>query len=268
VTTTPSIVDRIIAFDERFAKAQSTDVVDLGFGYALVQRDFPRSNYHNRVAVTGPVSAAEVMAAADEVFGGAGLSHRYVSVDRGDAGGVDDWVPEEFRADLTEAGYRCETTVTMVHDGSELEPPPPPVREVSLDEVRPAIIRDWRVEMPDGEDETLRQLADRTALYERGAELVRLVVDDDGGSVIAAHANLYLDRSDTLAQFENLVTNPDYRRRGYGAALLADAVRRAAEAGCDVLSLTADLDDWPRHWYGRFGFAEVARTDHFSRAGR
>lgn len=265
------MVERIATFEERFAKAQATDLVDLSFGYALLQADFPLSHYHNRIAVTGPAAAADVVEAAEEVLGGAGLGHRYVSVEMADVGDV----YPDLRADLIAAGYECETTVTMVHvdQGAEgPDRPEHPVASVSLAEVRSAIIRDWLVEMPDADAETLRQLADRTALYERGAELVRLAVYDADGvggqrsepEVIASHANLYLAEDEGLAQFENLTTNPDYRGRGYGAALLAEAKRRSVAAGCDVFFLTADLDDWPRQWYERFGFVEVGRTDHFS----
>jgi len=134
---------------------------------------------------------------------------------------------------------------------------------VSLDTVRPAIIRDWRVSLPDATDEQLRQLADRTALFARGAELTRLAVYD--GEQIAAHADLYVDRVDHIAQFENLVTDSDFRRRGYGNALIRDALRRSWEAGSELSFLTAGLNDWPRRWYQRLGYVDVGQTHHYSR---
>jgi GNAT superfamily N-acetyltransferase len=248
--------DRITAFDHRFARAQATSVVELGWGFALLQRDFPFSHYHNRIEVTSPVPAAVVLATADDVLGGAGLHHRYVAVE-GDALGL------SLRSDLVAADYEHETILTMIHSGSEIEPAAHEVRAVSLDEIRPALIRDWRISLPQASDEHLRQLADRTALYDRGAEVTRLAVYD--GDEIAARAELYVDREHRISQFENLVTHADFRGRGYADALLRDALRRAREAGSELSFLTAALDDWPREWYGRLGYVEVGRTHLFDR---
>ena len=250
-----SDIERITAFDNRFARAQATDVVDLPWGFAVLHKEFPLSRYHNRIAVTSAATAADVLSAAEEVLGGARLRHRYVSMD--DAAG------QALSAEFVTAGYEHETIVTMIYSGPELEPSPHEVRAVSLDAVRPAIIRDCRVMLPDAGDEQLGQLADRTALYARGAEHTRLAVYV--GDEIAAHADLYVDRVDGIAQFENLMTHNDFRGRGYGDALIRDALRRGREAGCDLSFLTADADDWPHQWYRRVGYVDAGRTHHFSR---
>ncbi|MDQ1521921.1 MAG: hypothetical protein QOI55_2994, partial [Actinomycetota bacterium] len=231
-----SDIERITAFDHRFAQAQATDVVDLSWGFAVLQTEFPLSRYHNRIAVTSAAPAADVLATAEEVLGGARVRHRYVSVDGA--------LGHALSADFVAAGYEHETVLTMVYAGPEAEPAAHEVRAVSLDTLRPAIISDWRVRLPDATEENLGQLADRTALYERGAELTRLAVYD--GDEIAAHADLYVDRVDRIAQFENLVTRKDFRGRGYGNALIRDALRRGWEAGSELSFLTADLNDWPR----------------------
>ncbi len=153
--------ERITAFENRFARAQATDVVDLSWGFAVLQADFPLSQYHNRIAVTSVASAADVLAAAEEVLGGACVRHRYVSVDNDPLG-------QALRAGFEAAGYGHETVVTMIYSGPEVEPAAHEVRAVSLETVRPAIMRDWRVALPDATDEALGQLADRTALYARG----------------------------------------------------------------------------------------------------
>jgi GNAT superfamily N-acetyltransferase len=251
-----SDIERITAFENRFARAQATDVVDLSWGFAVLQGEFPLSAYHNRIAVTSAVPAAEVLAVAEEVLGGAGVRHRYVSVD-------DDALGQALSAELVEAGYEHETIATMIYSGPEVEPAAHEVRAVSLDTLRPAIVSDWRDTIPDATDEHLGQLADRTALYARGAELTRLAVYD--GEEIAAHADLYVDRVDSIAQFENLVTHKDFRGRGYGNALIHDALRRGQQAGSDLSFLTAGLNDWPREWYQRLGYVDAGRTHHFSR---
>ena len=197
-----------------------------------------------------------VLAAADEILGGRGMRHRYVSV-------VDDARGQELRADFVAAGYEHVTIARMIHSGTEVEPAAHEVRALSLDTLRPAIIRDWRAEIPDATDEHLRQLADRTALYARGAELTRLAAYD--GETIAARADLYVDRGDHIAQFENLVTHADFRGRGYGDTLVRDALPRGREAGCNLSFLTADVGDWPLEWYGRLGYVDTGRTHDFIR---
>jgi uncharacterized protein (DUF952 family)/GNAT superfamily N-acetyltransferase len=47
------------------------------------------------------------------------------------------------------------------------------------------------------------------------------------------------------------------RGRGYGDAVLARSLNLADDAGCDLVVLEAAAHDWPRHWYGRRGFATV-----------
>ncbi len=246
---------RIAAFDDRFAQAQATNVVDLSWGYAVLQDEFPLSEYHNRIAVTSAVPAAEVLATAEEVLGGAALRHRYIS--------APDALGQTLSADVGAAGYEHETTVTMIHSGPNPQPAAHEVRAVSLDTLRPALIRAWRATFPDMTDEHLGQLADRTALYERGADVARLAVYD--GDEIAAHADLYLDRADRIAQFENLFTHDEFRNRGYADALLREALRRGSDAGRELSFLTAELNDWPHKWYERCGYVDAGRTHHFSR---
>ena len=251
-----SDVERIAAFEERFAQAQATDVVDLPWGFALLQRDFPDTYSHNRIVVTSPAPAAEILSAADELLVASGQQFRYVSV-------LDDTLGQHLRSDFVAAGYEHEPLVTMIHSGHEVEPPTHQVLPMSLDMLRPALVRDWRVELPNATDEVLAQLADRTALCSRGANVTLLAVLD--GSEIAARADLYLDRVDSVAQFENLFTHPDFRGRGYGTSLVREALKRSRSAACKLSFLEADLHDWPREWYNRLGYVEARRIHDFTR---
>lgn len=251
-----SNIERITAFENRFAQAQATDVVDLTWGFAVLQADFPLSRYHNRLVVTSAVSATDVLSTAEEVLGAAGVQHRYISVDN-------DALGQALSEDLKATRYEHETIVAMVYSGPQVEPPVHEVRMVSLNTLRPAIIRNWRVTLPDATDEELSQLADRTALYSLGAELTRLAVYE--GDEIAAYADLYIDDVERIAQFENLVTHEDFRGRGYASALIHDALRRGYQAGNDLSFLNAALDDWPYQWYKRLGYVDAGRTHHFSR---
>jgi ribosomal protein S18 acetylase RimI-like enzyme len=251
-----SDLERITAFGRRFAQAQASDVVDLPWGFGLLQREFPASYDHNRLVVTSTAPAAHILAAADELLKGARLAHRYVVVDNDELG-------RTLCPDFTAAGYEHETIVTMIYSGSEPQPPMHEVRAVSLDMLRPALVRDWRIELPGETDDVHRQLADRAALYSRGAEVTLLAVFD--GEEIAARADLYMDPVERLAQFENLVTHQDFRGRGYGRSLVQAALRRGQQAGCEISFLTATSNDWPREWYVRLGFVEADRTHHFNR---
>ncbi|NNF52896.1 MAG: GNAT family N-acetyltransferase [Acidimicrobiales bacterium] len=251
-----SDVERIAAFEEHFAKAQATDVVDLQWGFAILQRDFPDTYSHNRMVVTSAAPAAEILSAADDLFGGGGVQHRFVSV-------VHNALGQDLRSDFVAAGYAHEPLVTMIHSGGEIEPPTHPVHPLSLHRLRPAIIRDWRIEMPDATDEVLRQLADRTALYARGADVTLLAAFD--GPEIAARGDLYVDLVHGVAQFENLFTHPDFRGRGYGTSLVREALRCSRSAGCELSFLEADLHGWPKEWYNRLGYAEARRTHNFTR---
>ncbi|MEU3648061.1 hypothetical protein AB0E59_32085 [Lentzea sp. NPDC034063] len=58
-------IDQIIGFEHRFARAQASHVVELPWGFVLLQRDFPLSHKHNRIVVTAPASAEEVIRTAD-----------------------------------------------------------------------------------------------------------------------------------------------------------------------------------------------------------
>jgi GNAT superfamily N-acetyltransferase len=249
--------ERIKAFGRRFARAQASDVVDLSWGFAVLQREFPASYAHNRLEVTSATPAERIFAAADELLGGAGLPHRYVVVD-------DDALRLALGPDFVAAGSEHETIATMLYPDPEPQSPTHEVGAVSLDILRPALVRDWQFELPGESDGVHRQLADRIELYSRGADVTLLAVFD--GDEIAASAMLCIDPTEGIAQFENLVTHQDFRRRGYGSWLVQAALQRGHQAGCDLFFLGAALIDWPREWYTRLGFVETDRSHYFKKA--
>ena len=83
-----------------------------------------------------------------------------------------------------------------------------------------------------------------------------------GGEVVA-WCNLY--RTGREAQVENVNTLPEWRRRGFARAVVLDAVGSAREAGCELVFLLADRDDWPRDFYERLGFTIIAEQRSFVR---
>ena len=62
----------------------------------------------------------------------------------------------------------------------------------------------------------------------------------------------------------NVATPPEHRRRGYGAALTARAIRDGMEAGARLAALQASADGEPV--YRRMGFRSVERYRLFGRA--
>jgi hypothetical protein len=139
-----SDIERIEAFQQRFDQAQATDVVDFGWGFALLQTNFPLSEYHDRIVVTSAAPPPDVLVAADELLAGAGLRHRYVSV----VDGVNDvLVPT-----LVSAGYEHQVVVTMIYSKPTIEPGAHVVASVLLDTLRPSIIRNWQAEIPDASE--------------------------------------------------------------------------------------------------------------------
>jgi hypothetical protein len=80
---------------------------------------------------------------------------------------VDDALGASLALEFAAAGYNHDVIATMVHSGNPTEPGAQPVCAVSPETVRPALIRDWRLLLPDATDEHLGQLADRVTLCAR-----------------------------------------------------------------------------------------------------
>ena len=59
------------------------------------------------------------------------------------------------------------------------------------------------------------------------------------------------------AAVDSVLTDSAARGRGYGDAVVAQALDLAHEAGCDLVVLEASAQDWPHAWYARRGFEVV-----------
>ncbi|SDJ45771.1 Ribosomal protein S18 acetylase RimI [Actinokineospora alba] len=252
---TTAALRRIAAFEDRFARVQATEIVELGWGHVLLQHDYPASWHHNRVIVTGAVEPATVIATADKVLGDNGHRHRLVNFTDGPQGAA---AAAAFEA----AGYEAERIVTMIHSGDLPARVRGPVEALSFDELRSSLLEDWKADYPDDSDESNAQLADRVRLYSLGADVTFLGVRDASGEVVA-HGELYV--SDGLAQFENIITRPEHRGKGYAKGMVIEALHRARDAGCDLSFLTAEATNWPRAWYRRIGYRDAVEVHHFQR---
>jgi GNAT superfamily N-acetyltransferase len=230
--------------------ARATDVVRLtDRAWGLLSPEWPNSFVHNGIVVRDDPGAAQLMAWADDVLGGAGLSHRYV-VARCDL------APSTLDS-LRESGYEPEACLVMGR-ATALGPLPRP-DGVSVEQVDAAAAgefeeRMWRTEwLPGIADDEVRDLVERRSANDRGGPFLSFVVRD--GDEVAASADLAV-RGDA-AEIDGVATLPSHRGRGYADALVAACLDAAAEAGCSVVYLEALVEDWPRGWYGRRGFTEL-----------
>ena len=220
----------------------ATAEVPVAGGVAIRTDPVPFSYQHNILLVDAPVDAATVVAEADRAL--AGLDHRAAQL-FGDA------LAPTARG-LRELGWEVGEQIGMVARAGGS--PPGKVERVDLDAVRPLWDATWRADLPDASEEARAQLSDRYALEEPVVDLRYLAVRD--GGAVAAAAVLRIDGA--TAAFDAVGTDPACRGRGYGDALVAEALAVAGAAGCDAMGLDAAADEWPRRWYGRRGFTEMS----------
>jgi GNAT superfamily N-acetyltransferase len=143
-------------------------------------------------------------------------------------------------------------------------PKPPTIRTIRPDEL-PSLLGLYRhlhpadPELPAGpEIEKLWQrICADPQLHYLGAEI-------DG--IVASTCTLAIIPNLTRAArpygvVENVVTHPDYRRRGIGTALLRSALRLAWKQGCyKVMLLTGRKDPATLHFYEQAGFRADVKT--------
>jgi ribosomal protein S18 acetylase RimI-like enzyme len=91
-----------------------------------------------------------------------------------------------------------------------------------------------------------------------------VVIEEDEKLVSTCNLNIIknLTRSArSYAIIENVVTNPDYRRKGYGTAVLKKAVEIAQTKNCYKIMLsTSNKDDETFRFYEKAGFNRKEKT--------
>ncbi len=252
---------RIVAFLAAFARRQAATVVEVPGGAVVLDPAYAGSHVDNQLVIDATAAAltdgafdpAELPLLAEDVLGG--LAHRRITV-------LDDAVGRACAPALTAAGYEQEVELLMAYTGPPVPAPVPAAEAVTLAELRPALLPQLRVWMPQAPTAVLEQLADRRTARLRGADQVRFLAVRDQEGTIGASADLYVDGRGT-AQIEEIVTADTHTRRGYADTILATALHRTA--GCSLVFLVADPDDWPHTWYARRGFTAVGRSHVFSR---
>ena len=65
------------------------------------------------------------------------------------------------------------------------------------------------------------------------------------------------------AVIENVITSREYRRRGYGDAVMGHAIRAAKEAGCyKIMLLTGSANPGTHKFYKQLGFRDDLKTGY------
>ncbi|HEY4025016.1 MAG TPA: GNAT family N-acetyltransferase [Candidatus Dormibacteraeota bacterium] len=247
---------RIVAFQEGLARRSAQRLITIPGGFAVLDNRYPVSYEHNRLYVTGPVAAEVLLAQAERVL--RRRQHRQIAV-------LHDELGRRLAPGLLAAGYHQEHDLLMVLAGvPEQAVPGVAVERVPLAALDRAVARSWTEQYPDVLEAELRQLVERRAVTAAACELSSHAVRVDGEVVAWCH----LYRVGGEAQVENVNTLPAWRGRGFAKAVVLDAVAAALEAGCDLVFLVADRDDWPQHLYERLGFSPAGEQHSFLRTRR
>lgn len=91
-----------------------------------------------------------------------------------------------------------------------------------------------------------------------------LVAEEDGNLVSTCNLTIIKNltrQARSYGLIENVVTHPNYRKKGYGTAVLKKAVKIAEEHGCyKVMLLTSQKDDATLNFYQNAGFSRGEKT--------
>lgn len=240
----PDAGNRAALWEPSLLRRAATSEIPVTGGVAVRTAEVPASRMHNQLLMAGTADAATVVAEADRTL--EGLPHRaavlYGEALAAAAGDLyrHGWAVDELR--LMTAPARREDG-----DGG--------VTDVDLETLRPQWDATWRRTVPDMADIEIAQLTDRYRVEDGVTRVLPLAVRD-GGAVLAS---CLLKVDGATAWLDSLETDPRYRGRGHGRALIEAARDRAAAAGCDLVALSTLAQDWPRQWYARHGFSEAGR---------
>jgi len=211
----------------------------------------------NRVHVSRPASAKEVIAVTDDYQ--ADLAFRHIVVE-------DEGTAHELEGGLTGAGWKVHREVHMaliappewvVESG-----PPEGVVDLTPDQML-VLMRRWLEEDYPGISAARMEQLDEYNRRE-GALWNERRFGVLGHNGTPAALTKLRARTQT-AWVEDVYTVPEERRHGHARKLVAHAVGLALSGGYDLTFITADDKDWPKHLYARAGFRPVGLTWTFHR---
>lgn len=252
-----SDLDRAFAFAWWLQEVTSTRVERFPWGAALFNDDIPERYFSNFVRVERSLAGVDVDALVretDHVM--AGSRHRQIQV-------FDERDGARLAPDLAGAGYSPEHNASMaLRRGPDRAPSLEAVEELGHSDVRPFLLEVYRRSLPDSEQHLVEAFADFRRAVQRAVGTRFFAQRIDGG--VAGLCELYV--LDDIAQVEHVDTLSEFRGRGVARNVVLRATHEARAAGADLVLIEADLDDWPKQLYRRFGFDEIGRSWAFTRA--
>ena len=251
-----SDLDRAFAFAWWLQEVTSTRVERFPWGAALFNDDIPERYFSNFVRVERSLAGVDVEALVretDRVM--AGSRHRQIQV-------FDERDGERIAPELATAGYSTEHNEMMaLRRGPDRAPSLDVVEELDHADVRPFLVEIYRRSLPEAERHLMEAFADFRRVVQRAVG-TRIFAQRIDGAVVGL-CELYL--LDDIAQVEHVDTLAEFRGRGVARNVVLRAVDEARAAGADLILIEADLDDWPKELYRRFGFDEIGRSWAFTR---
>jgi ribosomal protein S18 acetylase RimI-like enzyme len=206
----------------------------------------------NYLLVEHAADTATILAESDRAFAAAGVGHRKLSVH-------DESIGARLFADLAPEWLRQRLLVMALRRPAERQVDLTAVAEVDESQLRPVRAVELARYAWGRDPEVQRQLLDAKRLITDRVETHFYAALVEGE--VASCADLYV--ADRVAQVEDVVTVERFRNRGLASAVVLTAVRAAKRAGCELIFLVADEDDWPKELYRRLGFDELGRYYDF-----
>jgi ribosomal protein S18 acetylase RimI-like enzyme len=239
---------------EREIELAGTETVESPLGVGVLTPELSRRHDSNYLLLERADGAADAIAEADRILGGAGRTHRVILT-------FDDDLAARLAPQFRALGWLVQRHVLMVHRRKpEKRADTAIVREVDEAALRPGRTHEI-VAQPWGSPELARELLDAKVMLADRAQTRFFGVEVDGE--IVAWSDLYLAQG--VAQVEDVATRPEHRGRGYATAVVLRAVEEARRAGADLVFLVADDKDWPKQLYARLGFEPVGLAYKFIR---
>lgn len=242
---------RIRAHLRRMLEGAVDDVRPTTYGAALVTPSLPLVWALSVVRVDDPAADAEALEReAEQAL--AGFGHRKLVVYDSEHGRC-------LAPALVARGWNATRLLLMARRREADRAPTGGAGGSVTREAGAAVLAAFRREQPFGShEEAVRQLA---AMDDRFA---RVAWARDFGAPVEAPAStcrLYVDGG--LAQIDEVGTLGSQRRRGHARAAVLAAAEAGAAAGCDLVFLATDADDWPQELYRRLGFDAIGSIYEF-----
>lgn len=197
-------------------------------------------------------TAADLVADARRLQAPLGLTHRSVLV-------ADETAWSRLAPGFGDAGWMLQVNVVMAHDGRALPAPEHEVVEPPRAGLEAAAAAYIASEPWGADPEAAREVLEHVVRVPPGRSERWFAVERRGA--VVAYARLW--RGGGVAQVEDVVVLPAWRRQGLGRAVVTAATRAALARDPELLFIVADDDDWPKRLYAQLGYRPVGRLALF-----